>query len=259
MIKSNSFIICLLFVGVGAAYAQQTTDQTNDSLIHDYIHGFPPYGALVLEVIKDSQADKCGFKRGDIIISYNGIDTPTRDILIAEIKKQTINRDTDIPVVIMRDGKCLVINVAPGELGVRVFNPHGMVVPRRLGEWLCLVLMSITVPIAGFLVWRKSKQISPVIICASVLIYLVGNEIARASYSGQEYTLAGNIPRFNETLKTISFVLAYIGCIGAIVGTMGVILSNLRKTMKSSVAVQGNPTSPAKPGDQSKPLLPPSA
>jgi serine protease Do len=73
-----------------------------------------PMGAVVLKVLKDSPAQKAGFKIGDVVIDFNG---------------KTINRSSDLPIAVgntpvgktanvkvIREGKTITLHVKIAEL-----------------------------------------------------------------------------------------------------------------------------------------------
>ncbi len=60
-------------------------------------------GVLVPEVTKDSAAEKAGLKPGDIIIEFNGKPVETAKELQGRVS--SLKPDTDVELVIMRDGK----------------------------------------------------------------------------------------------------------------------------------------------------------
>ncbi len=80
---------------------------------------FPhPVQALVLEVVKNSPAEKAGFMPGDFILSINGITIrdgqQINEIIIS-------NKDRSIPIVLLRDKDTVITNVKPsleGKIGI---------------------------------------------------------------------------------------------------------------------------------------------
>jgi serine protease Do len=66
-------------------------------------------GALVGDVIPEGPAAKAGIKRGDVIVKFNGQEVTNMEQL-PKIVART-NPDTDVNVVVVRDGKSMTLNV----------------------------------------------------------------------------------------------------------------------------------------------------
>ncbi|MDT8440679.1 MAG: DegQ family serine endoprotease [Desulfuromonadales bacterium] len=71
-------------------------------------------GALVNEVIKDSPADKAGFRRGDIVLRYDGQTVETMNDLPRLVANTPVG--TTVKVTLFRDGKQREVKVDIGEL-----------------------------------------------------------------------------------------------------------------------------------------------
>ena len=66
-------------------------------------------GALVGDVIPEGPAAKAGIKRGDVIVEFNGYKVKNMKQLPKIVAQTT--PDTNVDVVVVRDGKSMVINV----------------------------------------------------------------------------------------------------------------------------------------------------
>ena len=66
-------------------------------------------GALVGDVIPEGPAAKAGIKRGDVIVEFNGYKVKNMKQLPKIVAQTT--PDTDVNVVVVRDGKSMVLNV----------------------------------------------------------------------------------------------------------------------------------------------------
>ena len=66
-------------------------------------------GALVGDVIPEGPAAKAGIKRGDVIVEFNGLKVKNMKQLPKIVAQTT--PDTNVDVVVVRDGKSMVINV----------------------------------------------------------------------------------------------------------------------------------------------------
>ena len=66
-------------------------------------------GALVGDVIPEGPAAKAGIKRGDVIVEFNGYKVKNMKQLPKIVAQTT--PDTDVNVVVVRDGKSVVLNV----------------------------------------------------------------------------------------------------------------------------------------------------
>lgn len=71
-------------------------------------------GVLIGSVIAGSPAEKAGIQRGDIIVSYGGIDINDRNVLIDLIAKSKASEQK--PVKVIRGGKELSLNVSPANM-----------------------------------------------------------------------------------------------------------------------------------------------
>ncbi len=83
-------------------------DQENLSIL-----GISPR-VRVIEVFKESPAEKAGLESGDIILSYGGQGVPSRAELL-EINKKFANTETSIRV--LRDGETLDLKITPKKQG----------------------------------------------------------------------------------------------------------------------------------------------
>ena len=66
-------------------------------------------GALVGDVIPEGPAAKAGIKRGDVIVEFNGLKVKNMKQLPKIVAQTT--PDTNVDVVVVRDGKSVVLNV----------------------------------------------------------------------------------------------------------------------------------------------------
>ena len=66
-------------------------------------------GALVGDVIPDGPAAKAGIKRGDVIVEFNGQEVNNMEKLPKIVAQTT--PDTDVNVLVIRDGKSMTLNV----------------------------------------------------------------------------------------------------------------------------------------------------
>jgi serine protease Do len=75
-------------------------------------------GALITEVMKDSPAERAGFKRGDVIVEFDGklTEDPTglRNMVAATLPDKTV------PVKVIREGKEEMLTVLIGEMPGRM-------------------------------------------------------------------------------------------------------------------------------------------
>lgn len=85
-----------------------------------------PEGALVSEVKKDSPAERAGFKRGDIIVSYNAHPIKNHDDLPLMVANTKIG--SEVVVEALRGGKKITLKPMVGEL--REPTPH----PKEEGK-----------------------------------------------------------------------------------------------------------------------------
>jgi len=77
--------------------------------------GLPtPKGALIADVMKDSPAEKAGFKRGDVILEYRGEEI--QDAASFRNKVADTNIGEVVKVVVWRDKKKVELNVTVGNL-----------------------------------------------------------------------------------------------------------------------------------------------
>jgi serine protease Do len=73
-----------------------------------------PRGALVSEVVKDSPAERAGFKRGDVILRFDGREIDERNDLPRIVAATRVGKS--VPVVVFRDGKEREFTVEIGKL-----------------------------------------------------------------------------------------------------------------------------------------------
>lgn len=71
-------------------------------------------GALVVEVAKDSPAQKAGIKQGDVLVAING--NEVKDASSIRLSISEILPGTTVPVRILREGKIMTVNVTMGDL-----------------------------------------------------------------------------------------------------------------------------------------------
>ena len=90
-------------------HIQAVTPSLRDKLDLDTVEG-----ALVSQVIPDSPADKAGLKRGDVIISFDGMAIEEMHDLPYLVSKTDVGRK--VAVVIERDGRQKTIEVKIGKL-----------------------------------------------------------------------------------------------------------------------------------------------
>ncbi|MGA2227680.1 MAG: PDZ domain-containing protein, partial [Syntrophobacteraceae bacterium] len=69
-------------------------------------------GALVADVIKDSPAYNAGFKKGDLIVDYEGKEVPDASSLRNSVGIASVGQT--VTMTVMRDGKKLQIQVKIG-------------------------------------------------------------------------------------------------------------------------------------------------
>lgn len=82
-----------------------------------------PEGALVAQLTKDSPAEKSGLLVGDIILEFNGGVVARSSDLPPLVGSTSVN--TSVPVVVMRDGEKVTIDVTVGELEETVAHAGG--------------------------------------------------------------------------------------------------------------------------------------
>ncbi len=80
-------------------------------------------GALVTDVVKDSPADRAGFKRGDVIIEFDG--RPVEDSRNLRNMVANTPPGTRVQVRVLRDGKERILNVVLGEFPEKVMARKG--------------------------------------------------------------------------------------------------------------------------------------
>ena len=68
------------------------------------------------EQYPDSQGEAAGLRAGDIVVSYGGRETTTRQAL-RDATGSAVG-DEPVPVVVVRDGGTVTLHVRPGSLGV---------------------------------------------------------------------------------------------------------------------------------------------
>ncbi|THB72399.1 MAG: DegQ family serine endoprotease [Gammaproteobacteria bacterium] len=73
-----------------------------------------PYGAAVLQVVKDSPADKAGIQIGDVIIKYNDVTVERSGALPPMVGRTKVG--TEVDVVIIRQGEKKTLEVRIEEL-----------------------------------------------------------------------------------------------------------------------------------------------
>ncbi|GAB6041648.1 DegQ family serine endoprotease [Endothiovibrio diazotrophicus] len=73
-----------------------------------------PYGALVSKVLPDSPAEAAGFKVGDVIIEFDGREVERSGALPPMVGRAKVG--SDVPVVVIRNGKRTTLKVNLGEL-----------------------------------------------------------------------------------------------------------------------------------------------
>ena len=76
-----------------------------------------PKGAVIIQALPNSQAERLGLKAGDVISHYSGKTITSAAQLIGLIAR---TQGHDIPLEIIRDGKRLRFAVAEGKLGVKL-------------------------------------------------------------------------------------------------------------------------------------------
>jgi serine protease Do len=70
-------------------------------------------GALVVETVADSPADKAGLKSGDVIVKFNG--KPVKDNRNLKLTVAGVTPGTTVPVEVLRDGKLEKLDLKVGE------------------------------------------------------------------------------------------------------------------------------------------------
>ena len=71
-------------------------------------------GALVSDVTEDGPAEKAGFKRGDVIIAFDGKDINESNDLPNIVSKMPVGKKVDVDI--LRDGKKMTLQAKLGEL-----------------------------------------------------------------------------------------------------------------------------------------------
>ncbi|HJX34516.1 MAG TPA: PDZ domain-containing protein, partial [Desulfatiglandales bacterium] len=71
-------------------------------------------GALVSDVTEDGPAEKAGFKRGDVIIAFDGKDISESNDLPNIVSKMPVGKKVDVDI--LRDGKKMTLQAKLGEL-----------------------------------------------------------------------------------------------------------------------------------------------
>jgi serine protease Do len=73
-----------------------------------------PRGALVAQVMEDAAASRAGVQVGDVILRFNGQEVASNDSLPPIVGRSPLDRP--VPMVVLRDGKQLTLQVRLGEL-----------------------------------------------------------------------------------------------------------------------------------------------
>lgn len=73
-----------------------------------------PRGALVAQVMEDAAASRAGVQVGDVILRFNGQEVASNDSLPPIVGRSPLDRA--VPMVVLRDGKQVTLQVRLGEL-----------------------------------------------------------------------------------------------------------------------------------------------
>ena len=73
-----------------------------------------PKGALIADISKNGPAEKAGFKRGDVVLVYNGRDIPDASTLRNDVANTPVGQE--VSVTVWRDGEKKQIHVKVGNL-----------------------------------------------------------------------------------------------------------------------------------------------
>ena len=81
----------------------------------------------IVGVVDGSQAQKLGFRKGDLIVEYDGVKLKKPSRLVAETKKKSA--DDVVEMLIWRDGSPIRLFVNGGYIGIRIRSKR---VPKNL-------------------------------------------------------------------------------------------------------------------------------
>lgn len=107
------------------------------------LHLSRPEGALVRKVVPASPAARAGIKPGDVILTYNGQDVVSSEVLPPLVGSTPIGRD--IPLIITRDGSRTTLQVHVGVLQSSINEPLAIAGVQNDGfDTLGLVIRPLT-------------------------------------------------------------------------------------------------------------------
>ncbi len=73
-----------------------------------------PRGALVVEVVKESPAEKAGIMKGNVIIAYNGVEVADVDVIRNDVAVTKIGQE--VKITLRRKGQSMNLSVRIGNL-----------------------------------------------------------------------------------------------------------------------------------------------
>ena len=87
-------------------------------------------GVLIAQVVKGSPADKAGLKRGDVVVSFDGVDTPDTGSLRNKVADTTIGKE--VKVTVLREGERVdrTVKVGSQQQAIELLNAS---LKERLG------------------------------------------------------------------------------------------------------------------------------
>lgn len=77
-------------------------------------------GALIAEVTKDGPADKAGIKRGDVVLSYKGKETPDASTLRNEVANTPIGEQVTVTIWRVKERKEIMVTVGNLESATKI-------------------------------------------------------------------------------------------------------------------------------------------
>ena len=105
-------------------------------------------GAVVRRVVPDGPADQAGIRPGDVIIRFNGERIETTEDLQSRVV--ATRPDTSVPLVVMRAGEEVTLQVTIGELDLDAeANGTAQAAPENPSEGFGMTLQDLTAEIRG--------------------------------------------------------------------------------------------------------------
>jgi hypothetical protein len=81
-------------------------------------------------IVAESQAEKLGIKKGDIILEYGGVRIESASQLIKNVKEKS--SEETVEMLVVRDGQSETYTLSGGQIGVQI---HTIIVPfDKLGD-----------------------------------------------------------------------------------------------------------------------------